>query len=107
MDLEKSQEDGGAPVDTYPIKSHMQSADEQLFADMTEEEKRHIVRRIDLRLITTVGFMYCVSLMDRTNLGSANIAGMAKELNLVGTRYVRDSPRTGFRGACRLARLLC
>lgn len=31
--------------------------------------------------------MYCVSLMDRTNLSAANIAGMSTELALVGNRY--------------------
>lgn len=41
----------------------------------TPEEQRKIIRRIDLRLVVTVGVMYCVSLMDRTNLSAANIAG--------------------------------
>ena len=52
-------------------------------------EHRKIIRRIDRRLIITTGFMYCVSLVDRTNIGSANIAGMAKDLGLdLGYRYV-------------------
>jgi hypothetical protein len=38
--------------------------------------------------VLTVGAMYCVSLMDRTNLGAANIAGMGKDLLLIGNRYV-------------------
>jgi len=81
-DHDKENIDGGAPVDTYPIKSHLHSADDALFADMSEAEKRKIVRRVDVRLITVIGFMYCVSLMDRTNLGAANIAGMSVELQL-------------------------
>ncbi|VUC24524.1 unnamed protein product [Clonostachys rosea] len=49
---------------------------------------RNIIRRIDRRLIITTGFMYCVSLIDRTNIGSANIAGMSVDLGLdVGYRY--------------------
>lgn len=54
----------------------------------TEEEQKRIIRRADIRLVLTVGAMYCVSLMDRTNLGAANIAGMGKDLVLVGNRYV-------------------
>ena len=50
-------------------------------------EQKSIVRRIDLRLITTAGLLYCVSLIDRTNLGVAVIAGMKEELRLVGFRY--------------------
>lgn len=33
--------------------------------EYTPEEQKRIIRRIDRRLVTTVGFMYCVSLMDR------------------------------------------
>ncbi|KAK5661727.1 hypothetical protein OQA88_9827 [Cercophora sp. LCS_1] len=53
----------------------------------TEKEQKRIIRRTDLRLVLTVGVMYCISLMDRTNLGAANIAGMGKDLMLIGNRY--------------------
>ncbi|KAK1749346.1 major facilitator superfamily domain-containing protein [Echria macrotheca] len=54
----------------------------------TEAEQKKIISRLDYRLVLTVGAMYCVSLMDRTNLGAANIAGMQDDLGLkVGTRY--------------------
>ncbi|KAK4445006.1 high-affinity nicotinic acid transporter [Podospora aff. communis PSN243] len=53
----------------------------------SEAEQKAIIRRVDIRLVITVGAMYCVSLMDRTNLGAANIAGMQQELNLVGNQY--------------------
>lgn len=58
-------------------------------SEFTQEEQRRIIHRIDRRLIITVGIMYCISLMDRTNLSAAAIAGMTKELNLIGFRYVR------------------
>ena len=51
------------------------------------EEQRRIVRKIDWRLVPTLGFMYCVSLMDRTNLGIAVVAGMGVDLVLIGERY--------------------
>lgn len=34
---------------------------------LTPEEQKKVIRRIDIRLVLTLGFMYCVSLMDRTN----------------------------------------
>ena len=43
----------------------------------TPEEQKKIIWRIDCRLVLTLGFMYCVSLMDRTNLGIAAVGGMA------------------------------
>ncbi|KAF5013203.1 hypothetical protein FDECE_782 [Fusarium decemcellulare] len=55
---------------------------------MPMADHRKLVHRIDRRLIVTTGFMYCVSLMDRTNIGSANIAGMSTDLGLdKGYRY--------------------
>jgi len=51
------------------------------------DEQKKIIRRIDRRLVLTVGAMYCISLMDRTNLGAANIAGMGTDLVLIGDRY--------------------
>ncbi|KAJ3497183.1 hypothetical protein NLG97_g2098 [Lecanicillium saksenae] len=56
-------------------------------AGFTEEQQRSIIKRIDRRLVLTVGAMYCVSLMDRVNMSAANIAGMSKELVLTGFRY--------------------
>jgi hypothetical protein len=43
----------------------------------TPAEQRKIIGRIDGRLVLTLGILYCTSLMDRTNLGSAAIAGSA------------------------------
>lgn len=54
----------------------------------SEKEQKAIMWRIDRRLVLTLGFMYCVSLMDRTNLGIAAVAGMAVDLKTtVGSRY--------------------
>ena len=53
----------------------------------TPEEQRKIIRRIDRRLVLTLGFLYCVSLMDRTNTGIAVVAGMGVDLVLIGSRY--------------------
>lgn len=45
-------------------------------------------RRIDFRLLPILGIMYSISLVDRTNLGLALVAGMAEDLKLtVGNRY--------------------
>ncbi|KAJ5775100.1 phthalate transporter [Penicillium nucicola] len=54
----------------------------------TPSEQRRIIHKIDRRLITGLGLLFGVSLMDRTNLGNASIAGMQQELKLnIGARY--------------------
>jgi len=57
--------------------------DDPILTEFTPEETKAIIHRIDRRLVTTVGLMYCISLMDRTNLSVAAIAGMNVELNLI------------------------
>lgn len=39
------------------------------------QEQKKIVRKVDRRLVLTLGALYACSLLDRTNLGSVNIAG--------------------------------
>lgn len=56
--------------------------------EYTESEARRVVHKIDRRLLVTIGFMYCVSLIDRTNISFAAIAGLAQDLVLTGNRYV-------------------
>jgi hypothetical protein len=48
---------------------------EDEYAPLTLAEEKKVRRKIDLRLVVLVGFMYCVSLMDRTNTANANAAG--------------------------------
>ncbi|KAJ9490197.1 hypothetical protein VN97_g3084 [Penicillium thymicola] len=56
--------------------------------EFTPQEKKKIIRRIDLRLVTMTGLAYCISLMDRTNLSMAAVAGLKQELRLdIGQRY--------------------
>ena len=57
--------------------------------EFTLKEQRRIIHRIDRRLVVMLGLIYCVSLIDRTNLSNAAIAGMTPDLELnVGFRYV-------------------
>jgi hypothetical protein len=43
--------------------------------EMPKEQQRSIMRRIDIRVTAVTGILYCISLVDRTNLGAASIAG--------------------------------
>ena len=79
-------------VDTVEKISKTQTSESDRALDerinqFTPEEQKKIIRRIDRRLVLTLGFLYCVSLMDRTNLGIAVVAGMGVDLVLVGERY--------------------
>ena len=47
------------------------------------KEQRAIIHRIDRRLVVTCGLIYCVSLIDRGNLGNASIAGSVLRLSIL------------------------
>lgn len=48
---------------------------EEIINSFTPDEQKKIVRRIDVRLVLTMGCLFIVSLLDRTNLGAASVAG--------------------------------
>jgi hypothetical protein len=52
-------------------------SDDERLEIFSEAEQKSIIKRIDRQLVTTLGVLYCTSLLDRTNLGSAAIAGSA------------------------------
>jgi hypothetical protein len=43
--------------------------------EYSKSEQRAIIHKVDRRLISGLGLLFAVSLMDRTNLGNAEIAG--------------------------------
>lgn len=50
-------------------------SDSEILSAWSLQEQARIVRKVDFRLIPICGLMYCVSLLDRTNLSNAAIAG--------------------------------
>ncbi|KGO39457.1 Major facilitator superfamily domain, general substrate transporter [Penicillium expansum] len=53
----------------------------------SDKDDKLLVRRIDRQLLPWLCLVYALSLIDRTNISSAKIAGMAEDLNLIGNRY--------------------
>lgn len=65
-------------VDEKPVSAleeGKEKGDLEALDDIPLEEQRRILRKIDLRVTAVTGMMFCISLMDRTNLGAASIAG--------------------------------
>ena len=49
--------------------------------------ERRVVRKMDMRIVPLVTALYVLAFLDRSNIGNAKIAGMEKELHLVGNKY--------------------
>ncbi|KAI3343772.1 major facilitator superfamily domain-containing protein [Ustulina deusta] len=82
-----SEKDACAFDQVERIETAQPSRSDEAAAEYTEREAKNIIRRIDRRLLVTIAFMYCVSLIDRTNVSFAAIAGLAEDLVLTGNRY--------------------
>ncbi|KAE8359230.1 major facilitator superfamily domain-containing protein [Aspergillus caelatus] len=64
------------------------STDSRDVEGFTKEEQRKIIHKVDRRLVTGLGLLMGMCLMDRTNLGSTSIAGMSEDLGLEnGSKY--------------------
>ena len=70
------------------------------FIRPTEQEKAAVIRKLDSRLLPLVFVLYSLSVLDRSNLGNARLAGMEDDIDLSGRRY--DWLATVFYIACKL-----
>jgi CCR4-NOT transcriptional regulation complex NOT5 subunit len=53
----------------------------------TKEEEEAVIRKLDWHLMPLIFVLYSLSVLDRSNLGNAKIAGMQKDINISGNRY--------------------
>lgn len=64
-----------APQPKELAGSNGPDSDSEVLSAWSLQEQARILRKVDVRLIPICGLMYCVSLLDRTNLSNAAIAG--------------------------------
>jgi hypothetical protein len=84
--------------------AHMEEAASDLKTpqiQFTQEEADRVYRKLDWNLMPLIFVLYSLSVLDRSNLGNARIAGMADDIDLSGNRY--SWLATVFYIACELA----
>ena len=74
-DVEKIQAQGKAEIEMAEHVSY------------TPEEEKAIIRKLDYNVLPLVFVLYSISVLDRSNLGNAKIAGMQEDIDLSGGRY--------------------
>ncbi|KAK3705480.1 hypothetical protein LTR37_013297 [Vermiconidia calcicola] len=57
------------------------------FVPPTPEEEKKVIWKLDRRLMPIVFTLYMLSVLDRSNLGNARLAGMEDDIDLGGWRY--------------------
>ncbi|KAJ5102640.1 hypothetical protein N7532_003169 [Penicillium argentinense] len=56
-------------------------------APIDPELERRVLRKLDWRVPTLMGFLYLLAFLDRSNIGNAKIAGMEEDLALTDEKY--------------------
>lgn len=54
---------------------------------VTPEDNRRVLRRIDLRILPIILFVYCLQSLDKTSLSYASVFGLIQDTNLVGDQF--------------------
>lgn len=60
---------------SFSISTSDPKDDDPILQHFSHEEVKRVMRKVDRRLVSMCGLLYCVSLLDRTNLSNAAIAG--------------------------------
>ncbi|EER40246.1 high-affinity nicotinic acid transporter [Histoplasma capsulatum var. duboisii H88] len=68
-------------------KPHREDTGPSAYGQIDPVIERRVVRKLDQRVPTLLGFLYLLSFLDRSNIGNARIAGMEEDLQLDGNRY--------------------
>ncbi|ODV78243.1 transporter of nicotinic acid [Suhomyces tanzawaensis NRRL Y-17324] len=75
--------DSGEAVKYYDLPESLQG--------LTQEELKSLdvrtTRKVDLRLMPMLIYIYILNYLDRNNIASARLGGLEKDLNLVGSQY--------------------
>ncbi|CBQ73100.1 related to allantoate permease [Sporisorium reilianum SRZ2] len=84
---DKSQPKGGdgTVVSTMSRGYAADSIDGEGFPADIDEKK--LMRKVDMRLIPWLSFLYLLSFLDRSAIGNARLYGLEKELKLTSTQY--------------------
>ncbi|KAH7398457.1 major facilitator superfamily domain-containing protein [Pyrenochaeta sp. MPI-SDFR-AT-0127] len=79
---ESGEGDGLLPSIRRPSLDSVQS-----YELYTPDEDRAVLRKLDRRLVLFMAMLYCLSFLDRSNIGNARIAGLADDLKLTSAQY--------------------
>ncbi|RWA06085.1 hypothetical protein EKO27_g9010 [Xylaria grammica] len=63
------------------------AADPALGEPPTLDEEKSVIRKLDWRLMPMIFVIYSLSVLDRSNLGNAHVAGLDESLGLKGDQY--------------------
>ena len=61
--------------------------DADFYNNYTEEQRKKVFRKVDVRLVPMLALLYLICHIDRANIGNAKIEGMVEDLGMTGVQY--------------------
>lgn len=99
------------PLDSKPISSHEERVElgnlqervsgQDHSSIPTAAEEAAVIRKLDYRLMPLLFLFYTLSVLDRSNLGNARLAGLPNSIDLSKNHYANLA--TIFYVACQLS----
>lgn len=78
-------------VDVYEYNKYagmgLSHEEAEFFDTFPEDQRKALVRKVDLRLVPVLATLYLFSHIDRANIGNAKIEGMMEDLGMSGIQY--------------------
>lgn len=79
--------DSNKTQDEKFVKNERQPSENSLEGEDLKTLERRVLRKVDIRLLPILAALYCIALVDRTNISVARISGLDEDLDLtVGNR---------------------
>jgi MFS family permease len=69
------------------ISNDEKTTEHGTYPSPTDAEKQALIRKLDWNLLPLLFFLYSLSVLDRSNLGNAKLAGMEHDIDLSGNKY--------------------
>jgi hypothetical protein len=73
-------------IDTFRVVG-LTPDDEQFYIGFSEESRKKVFRKVDVRLVPMLALLYLICHIDRANIGNAKIEGMVEDLGMTGVQY--------------------
>jgi hypothetical protein len=73
-------------IDTFRVVG-LTPDDEQFYINFSQDSRKKVFRKVDLRLIPMLALLYLICHIDRANIGNAKIEGMVQDLKMTGVQY--------------------
>ncbi|CAG7925649.1 unnamed protein product [Penicillium olsonii] len=69
------------------IIADLSEDDRRFLNGFTDEQRKKVLWKLDIRLVPMLAFLYLIAYIDRANIGNAKIEGLLEDLNLSGEQY--------------------